>query len=482
MRNMKWKLTLRFLGSVVIIVVIVGIVNTILLLSLLVYRSINNIETEEVSAETFSRTFSQYIELQNEKPVVNEVGLEKLREMNAWIQLLDNKGKQVAVFYTPENLQKEYSPIEIVQTYKYQEVEAGTTVFVGEAHNFSYLIGVKNKQIGRYVLTYDYEKMFKTINILLLLILIVDIIIALIVGSIFGKRLTGPLHILINGIQQLRERRFIKMSIPHGVYEDVFRNMNVLSLKLDQYEKQRNQLDQLREEWISNVSHDMKTPLASIHGYAELMKDSAKDLSEEELYEYISIINRQSKYMSDLLDDLNLTMRLRNQKLPMHLEDVNITAFIREMTIELLNDQQFCDRDIEFVANVDKAVHKVDKRLWKRAIVNFIYNALVHNDKQVAVKIQIDSVNQHFIQPKKSNNISSITEYHTKITISDNGRGIPSKDLDQVFERYYRGTNTTSAHGTGLGMAIARDIIIAHNGTVDLTSSENKGTTITILL
>lgn len=479
---MKWKLTRRFLGSVVIIVVIVGIVNTILLFSLLVYQSMKNSQTEEGSTETFSRTFSQYIELQNEKPAVNVDGLKKLREMNAWIQFLNNKGEQVASFYTPENLQKEYSPIEIVQTYKYQEVEAGTTVFVGEAHNFSYLIGVKNKQIGRYVLTYDYEKMFKTINILLLLILIVDIIIALIVGFIFGKRLTGPLHVLIDGIKQLRERRFKKMPIPNGVYEDVFRNMNELSIKLDQYEKERNQLDQIREEWISNVSHDMKTPLASIHGYAELMQDNANDLTQQELKEYTTIINKQSKYMSDLLDDLNLTMRLRNQELPLHLEAVNIVAFIREIAIELLNNQQFSDREVEFVANVDKAVHKVDKRLWKRAIVNFIYNAFVHNDEQVVVKIQIDSFYPQCGQPEKSSNISPFPSYHTQIAITDNGRGIPSQDIDQVFERYYRGTNTTSKHGTGLGMAIARDIILAHNGTVDLTSSENKGTTITILL
>ncbi|WP_144510832.1 sensor histidine kinase KdpD [Bacillus sp. FJAT-22090] len=478
---MKWKLTRRFLGSVVTIVVIVGIMNTMILFSLLFYRSINNFETEEGSAENFSRTFSQYIELQNDKPVIKESGLEKLREMNAWIQLLNNKGDQVAAFYTPENLQKEYSPIELVQTYKYQEV-AGTTVFVGEAHKFSYLIGVKNKQIERYVFTFDYEKMLKNINILLLLILIVDIIIALIVGFIFGKRLTGPLHILIDGIQQLRERRFKKMTIPNGVYEDVFRNMNELSIKLDQYEKERNQLDQMREEWISNVSHDMKTPLASIHGYAELMQDNANDLTQQELKEYTSIINRQSKYMSNLLDDLNLTMRLRNQKLPLHLETVNMVAFIREITIELLNDPQFSDRDIEFVAIVDKAVHKVDKRLWKRAIVNFIYNALVHNDEQVVVKIQIDLVYPQCGQQQKSSDISTISAYHTQITITDNGRGIPSKDLDQVFERYYRGTNTTSIHGTGLGMAIARDIILAHSGKIHLNSIENEGTTISILL
>ncbi|MFE4812972.1 sensor histidine kinase [Peribacillus simplex] len=466
---MKWKLTRRFLGSVVTIVVIVGIVNTILLLSLLFYRAMHNFEAEEVSAENFSRTFSQYVELIDNKPIVNEEGLKKLRNNNAWIQFLNDEGEQVAAFYTPQKLQTVYSPIEIVQMYKYKEIDAETTVFVGEAHNFSYFVGVKEQKIGRYVITYDYEKVFKNFNILLVIFLIVDIIIALVIGFLFGKKLTSPLNTLIEGIQQLRERRFKKMSIPKGVYEDVFRNMNELSVKLDQYEKKRDQLDQMREEWISNVSHDMKTPLASIHGYTELMKDNATELTPQELYEFTCIINRQSVYMKDLLDDLNLTMRLRNQRLPLQFEDVDIVGFIREMTIELLNDSQFGDQQVEFVANVDKATHKVDKKLLKRAIFNLIYNALMHNEENVVVKIQIDDIGPQ-------------SELHTQITIADNGRGIPAKDLEQVFERYYRGTNTASTHGTGLGMAIARDIILAHKGKLDLTSIENKGTTITILL
>ncbi|WHX62685.1 sensor histidine kinase [Peribacillus frigoritolerans] len=462
---MKWKLTRRFLGSVVTIVVIVGIVNTILLLCLLFVH----IDTEEESAENFSRSFSQYVELIDDKPMVNEEGLEKLRNTNAWIQFLNDKGEQVAAYYTPQKLQTVYSPVEIVQMYKYKEIDAETTVFAGEAHDFSYFVGVKDRGIGRYVLSYNYVHILKYFNIILLLFLTVDIIIALVIGLLFGKRLTTPLNTLIEGIQQLRERRFKKMSIPKGVYEDVFQNMNELSVKLDQYEKERDQLDQMREEWISNVSHDMKTPLASIHGYTELMKDNATELTPQELYEFTSIINRQSVYMKDLLDDLNLTMRLRNQRLPLQFEDVDIVGFIREMTIELLNDSQFGDRQVELEANVDKAIHKVDKNLLKRAILNFLYNALVHNDENVVVKIQIDDFHLQ-------------SEFHTQITISDSGRGIPSKDLEQVFERYYRGTNTASTHGTGLGMAIARDIILAHKGKLDLTSIENKGTTITILL
>lgn len=449
------------------IVVIVGIVNAILFLSLFVIKvNNNNFGTEEASAETFSRTFSQYVELQAGKPVVNEEGLKKLQEMSAWVQFLNDQGEQAAAFYTPEELKTEYSPIEIVQMYKYKELDARTTVFVSEAQHFSYFLGINNPKIGRYVMTYDYAKIFKDVNVFLFIFLIVDVLIVILIGFLFGKKLTAPLHTLIEGIQQLRERRFKKMPTPKGVYEDVFRNMNELSEKLDRHEEERKRLDQMREEWISNVSHDMKTPLASIQGYAEFINDSATDLTAQELQEYTSIIKSKSMYMKDLLDDLNLTTRLRNHQLSLQFEEVNLVQFLREMTIELLNDPTFGERQIEFEANVAKAMHKVDKKLLKRAILNLIYNALVHNDENVVVKIRVDTG----------------PESHTRISISDNGHGIPAKDLEQIFERYYRGTNTTSKHGTGLGMAIARDIIWAHEGKLDMTSIENTGTTITILL
>ncbi|AIQ36608.1 hypothetical protein R50345_19385 [Paenibacillus sp. FSL R5-0345] len=463
---MKWKLTLRFLRSVMTIVVIVGIVNAILFLFLFfIQLKNNNFGTEEASAETFSRTFSQYVELQSGKPVVNEEGLKKLQEMSAWVQFLNEHGEQVSAFNTPEELQTEYTPIEIVQMYKYKELDASTTVFVSTAQNFSYFLGIQNPKIGRYVLTYDYAKIFKDVNVFLSIFLIVDVLIVIIIGFLFGKKLTAPLHTLIDGIQQLRERRFKKMPAPKGVYEDVFRNMNELSEKLDRHEEERKRLDQMREEWISNVSHDMKTPLASIQGYAEFINDSATDLTAQELQEYTAIIKSKSMYMKDLLDDLNLTTRLRNHQLSLQFEEVNLVQFLREITIELLNDPTFGERQIEFEADEVKAVHKVDKKLLKRAILNFIYNALVHNDENVVVKIRVETINPH-----------------NQITISDNGQGIPAKDLEQVFERYYRGTNTTSKHGTGLGMAIARDIIWAHEGKLDLASVENTGTTITILL
>ena len=93
--------------------------------------------------------------------------------------------------------------------------------------------------------------------------------------------------------------------------------------------------------------------------------------------------------------------------------------------------------------------------------MNFLHNALLHNTPDVSVHVSIDK---------------------DSITIADNGKGISAEDLEHIFERYYRGTNTDNTVGTGLGTAIARDIIEAHGGTVTITSEEGKGTTVTIYL
>jgi signal transduction histidine kinase len=203
----------------------------------------------------------------------------------------------------------------------------------------------------------------------------------------------------------------------------------------------------------------MKTPLASIRGYAELLNDGKMTPGEQT--EYAQIIEKQSLHMQDLLDDLNLTMRLRHQQLPLSLTEVNMVQFIREIVIDTLNTPQYEQADIEFNATKDVIKYHIDEHFMRRAVMNFLHNALLHNPSDVAVNVLVDD---------------------TSITISDNGKGISAEDLEHIFERYYRGTNTEQTHGTGLGTAIARDIIEAHGGTVTITSEEQQGTTVSIQL
>ncbi|MFJ7186653.1 HAMP domain-containing sensor histidine kinase [Lysinibacillus xylanilyticus] len=457
---MKWKLTARFLLSVLSIVIIVIFVNTAILIGLLTYRLSN--DYDGVTADTeenFVRDFKKYIEISNDTPSVSEEGLQHLHQRNAWIQLLDVNGQVLASHFAPDKAQSHYTPIDLIQVYKYKEFDGETTVYVGSKDDVSYLIGIKGSGTTRLVMHFSESSVLQFIGKFGLFIVIADLLVATLVGWLFGRTLTKPLYALIERIRHLKNREHLPSKMPGGVYKPVFENLKEVSRELAAHEQERKRLEMMREEWISNVSHDMKTPLASIRGYAELLNDGKMTPGEQT--EYAQIIEKQSLHMQDLLDDLNLTMRLRHQQLPLSLTEVNMVQFIREIVIDTLNTPQYEQANIEFNATKDVIKYHIDEHFMRRAVMNFLHNALLHNPSDVAVNVLVDD---------------------TSITISDNGKGISAEDLEHIFERYYRGTNTEQTLGTGLGTAIARDIIEAHGGTVTITSEEQQGTTVSIQL
>ncbi|KOP70710.1 histidine kinase [Lysinibacillus sp. FJAT-14745] len=457
---MKWKLTARFLLSVLSIVIIVIFVNTAILIGFFIFQQRNNYDDTTTYAEqNFVREFQQYIDISNGTPSISEDGLQQLHKRNAWIQLLDANGQVIDAHFAPEKAPAHYAPIDLIQVYKYKEFDGDTTVYMGSKESISYLIGVKGSGISRYVFHISGTSALQFIGKFGLLIVIADLLVAALVGWLFGRTLTKPLYAMIERIRHLKNREHMPIKMPGGVYKPVFENLNEVSRELAAHEQERKRLEVMREEWISNVSHDMKTPLASIRGYAELLNDGK--LTPHEQTEYAQIIEKQSLHMQDLLDDLNLTMRLRHQQLPLSLTEVNMVQFIREIVIDTLNTPQYELADIEFNATKDVIKHHIDEHFMRRAVMNFLHNALLHNPSDVSVNILVDD--------------------HS-ITISDNGKGIAAEDLEHIFERYYRGTNTERTHGTGLGTAIARDIIEAHGGTVTITSEEQQGTTVSIQL
>ncbi|UGB30702.1 sensor histidine kinase [Metabacillus sp. B2-18] len=457
---MKWKLTIRYLISVLSIVFIVIILNTFILMGMLFYQQKYGIdEATENSGESFTRGFDKYISLENGEPIVSKEGIEALRVFGGWIQILDQNGQVQSSYLAPEDLSIDYSPMELIHKYKYMDDELNT-YFIGEFESYSYLIGVPDSKEKRIVFMLDPKTIFSFAIKSLLAIVIVDLFIAMLVGLLFSTVLTKPVSNLIDRISQLKKRNFnVQETKKPGIYKPVFSNLNDVSQSLQAHEEERLKLEKMRVEWISNVPHDLKTPLASIQGYAELLRDL--DVSQLERLEYSEVIERQSIYMKNLLDDFNLTMRLRNQEMPLTLQETRLESFVREIVIDLLNDPQFGQYEISFISDSPDLKWNIDRHLMKRAILNFVYNALIHNDENIAVTIRINT---------------------DKLTIEDNGKGIPVDDLEQIFERYYRGTNTSNIRGTGLGMAISRDIIEAHGGKVSLTSKIGIGTTVKIRL
>ena len=450
---MKWKLTARFLLSVLSIVFIVIVINSIIFIGFFMLQQLHNYDVSSYSEEQFVRDFQQYID--SDTATIHQEGLQELHQRNAWIQLLDKNGEVLDDYFAPDDALTHYAPIDIIQVYKYKEFGVDTTVYIGMKDELSYLIGIKGSSVSRLVMHISGPSTLQFIGKFGLVIIIVDLLIAALVGWLFGRTLTKPLYAMIERIHYLKNHKYIPIKKPRGLYKPVFDNLDEVSQELAAHEQERKQLELMREEWISNISHDMKTPLASIRGYAELLNDGSEQT------EYIKIIERQALHMQELLDDLNLTMRLRHQQLPLTFNKVNLVAFVREIVIDTLNSPQFELANIDFEATSNNIEYCIDEHFMRRAIINFLHNALLHNPPDVAVRVIVDE---------------------DSITIADTGTGITAEDLEHIFERYYRGTNTEQTAGTGLGTAIARDIIEAHGGTVTITSEVRKGTIVNIYL
>ncbi|MFD1064702.1 sensor histidine kinase [Oceanobacillus locisalsi] len=450
---MKWKLTIRYLISILSIVFIVSIVNSIILIALLFsQRNENPEDITHDTGENFTRSFSEYLSMENGTPTVSEEGRNALARFGAWLQILDDGGNVISDEYAPDSAATHYTPLELVHKYKYMDDDMNT-YFISEFEGYSYIVGVPESQQQRTIIMADPQQVFKYASQFLGAIIVVDLIIAGIVGFLFSTVLAKPVSRIIERISELKERKFEpkKMKRP-GVFKRVFANLNDVSETLQAHENERQKLEKMRNEWVSNVSHDIKTPLASIRGYAELLSNA--DVSAEERMEYAEVIERQSIYMKELLDDFNLTMRLRNQEMELHLQDIRVEGFVRKIIIDLLNDPQFQAHDIDFSSNAPALTWNIDQHLMKRALLNFIINALIHNNEDVKVTVEVQE---------------------DGIIIRDNGKGIKPEEQAQIFDRYYRGTSTTS-RGTGLGLAISRDIIQAHGGDVEMESEVGEGT------
>ncbi len=470
---MNWKITGRFIVTVVSVAIIVIVINIIGGAILIFNGGRNNIGITKgisyPSAEDFTREFQEYLIENNNKIYINNNGEKILREKEAWIQVLDEEGNEIYNYQKPAKAKSHYTPAELIDAYKYISIDNMSTIFVSEKKlgnkNYSYIIGFPPERIRRNVISYDVYNLGNDLKFGIYIILVIDAIIALLFGYLFSRRLTKPLVNIIKDVKNLSEGEYNLKREEKGIYKEVYYNINNLSSKLRSNEEERKKLDKMREEWISNISHDIKTPLVSIKGYAEILSSEDYEYTKEEVKEYSKIIEDKSNYIKDLIDDLNLSTRLKNKALALNLKNTNIVSLARGVVIDILNNPQTSNVNIDFSASREVIEKDVDEILIKRVITNILYNAIVHNDKNVNIEVKVEKRDR------------------VHISIIDNGKGIKEEELKHIFERYYRGTNTGKRHkGSGLGMAIAKDIVKAHNGIINIESQLGVGTKIEIIL
>ena len=415
--------------------------------------------------DRFTDNFSVWMENDNGNVKIEEVGLKRLDEYGLWLQVIDETGQEVFCHNKPENYPIKYSASELISL-RTSAYEQGNTVFVNSyeqsGKTWCYLIGFP-VNIGKHMLYYNGENvgrlspLFRT-GIFFILCSILLFVIC------YGFWLTRHLGKISKGIGDVSMRSYT--SLPEkGVFGEIYGALNKMDAEICHSDKVQQDTERIRREWIANITHDLKTPLSPIKGYAELLMDSLT-LDSETIQEYGGIILKNVNHTEKMINDLKLTYQLDSGAVPYHPQTVRLVRFLKELVIDIVNDPAFANRSIEFESNIQECEVCLDIDLFRRAVNNLIINALTHNPPETKVTISIDT------DPKK----------RILICISDNGIGMSDKEQSELFNRYYRGTNMKEKpEGSGLGLAIAKQIITLHNGNIAVKSKRGEGTRFTIV-
>ena len=416
--------------------------------------------------QRFTNNFSIWTTYENGNLEVKDIGLKRLDEYGLWIQFLDESGEEIFSHNKPAEYPTKYSASELlaISNSSYQN---GNTVFACNIEDtggqYSYIVGFPY-DIGKTELYYNGSRVSR-LSLVIEILFPLSFLLLILLTMMYMIWLSRKLSKIIDGIKALSLRDYAPLK-EKGVFSEIYVALNRMDSDLRKADNIKAETERTRREWITNITHDLKTPLSPIKGYAELLADSSIKEAQE-IQEYGNIILKNVNHTEKLINDLKLTYQIDSGSIPYNPKEVNITRQIKEWIIDIINNPAFSDRDIEFESDFPELVGSIDTDLFHRAVQNLIVNALTHNTSDTKVKITVASTPNGSIH----------------IVIKDNGIGIDEEELSNLFNRYYRGTNTKAKpEGSGLGLAIAKQIVLLHGGDISVNSKTNEGTEFIITL
>ena len=389
---------------------------------------------------TFTDNFSTWIEEKGGNIGVEQIGVERLDEYGLWVQILDENGQEIYAHNKPENYPDGYSMTAL-----------------------NYIVGFPYA-IGKTMLYYNGENVAR-LSPFTKSVVFFSACVVVLVAFVYAFWLSRKLATIINGIKSITANQYTPLK-ERGLFSEIYGSLNKMNMKIRHSEKVQQETDHARKEWIANITHDLKTPLSPVKGYAELLAEG-RSLDLPTVQEYGKIVLKNVNHMEKLINDLKLTYQLEAGAFPFAPQEIRIVRFLKELVIDISNDPAFSKRAIEFESTMPEQVIAVDPDLLRRAVGNIVINALVHNPVDTKVKVTVNLI--------PGNKIA--------VSVRDNGKGMDEKELSGLWSRYYRGTNTKERpESSGLGLAIAKQIIALHGGDISVVSNLGFGTEFIILL
>lgn len=394
-------------------------------------------------------------------PQLKQQAVDFLRDEHIGFQLLDGSGCQVLQYQKPLAAGEAYTISELLALEQRGHLENGPlSSFLGAfSHAGEEYIYILHFPVNISAVTmYLNGERFAGGKAAILPVIAVLLLIVLASGALYGFWITRAMKRLNKSLRDIAARRYLPIE-NRGVFADLYDGLNTLDEEIRTGDRLRSQTEKLQKEWLANITHDLKTPLAPIRGYAEIMQENGGEYSK-----YAAVMLKNTAYMEKLIDDMKLAYQLEANMVPVERRDGDMVRFLKELVIGILNTPEYENRTIQFQSPEHSIPYAFDETLLTRAFRNLIINALVHGGEDARLSL-------HLFQ-----NAGVLT-----IEVSDNGKGMDAGDVDRLFTRYCRGTGTGQrTEGTGLGLAIVKSIVELHGGSVAAASIPGSGTTFTI--
>lgn len=373
-----------------------------------------------------------------------------LRQNHIWAIYLNQDGQALWSLDLPDEVPQSYTLQDVALFSK--EYIADYPVFVWNTDDGLLVLGYPKDSYMKVTSNYYSIASIQTIPFFVAGMLAIDLLILFGAYSHSKRRIirnTGP---IVAAIKTLSDGKPVSLRL-HGELSEVAESINKASLLLSKQ-------NEARANWISGVSHDIRTPLSMIMGYAEkIAKDASASVA---IQEQAVIVRKQSVKIKELVSDLNLVSQLEYDMQPLHKEAVRLSKVIRSYAAELLNFgiPDAYTLTVEIAPNAEASVLECDVRLISRAMNNLVQNSIRHNPQGCDIKMTLEDAERSLL-----------------LTVADNGEGLSPKKLQELTEKphYMESVDDRLDLRHGLGLLLVRQIVEAHHGTMTMESSLQHG-------
>ena len=306
-------------------------------------------------------------------------------------------------------------------------------------------------------------------NLMVLICLVVPVIVICLVLWIYHSIVT-PIHMLQVATQNIKNGNLDFEVHVHNKDEigELCEDFEEMRKRLKDNAEEKVRADQQNKELISNISHDLKTPITAIKGYVEGLMDGVADTPEKQ-NKYLQTVYSKAIDMDHLINELTFYSKIDTNKIPYTFNRINVVDYFGDCAEDLGRELEEEHIGFSYQNYVDDSVQMIaDAEQIKRVINNIVGNSKKYSDKaQTKIRMTVKDVGD-FVQ----------------LEIEDNGKGIAAKDLPYIFDRFYRtdASRNSSKGGSGIGLSIVKKIMEDHGGKIWVTSKEGIGTVMYLVI